>query len=126
MDYFLNLLIVTLTVVSTMNCDVLNRENILQSQIDNLLTELQSTRMDAILYWNLVTLQTCANDYDTSIAVYPDQFGPTATSRAFAIIHGAMYESIYGSCLSNIVCYVSSTTIKFRCGPKKVSQSFEN
>jgi hypothetical protein len=67
--------------------------NPLQPQIDSLLAQLESTKMDAILYWNLVTLQACANDYDTSVTTAPQQLGPPGTSRAFAIIHGAMYDS---------------------------------
>ena len=50
--------------------------------------------MDAILYWNYVTLQSCANDYNIDVATTPDQVGPTTTARAFAIIHGAMYHSV--------------------------------
>ena len=65
----------------------------LQSYIDQLVSELNSISMDAILYWNLVTLQACANDYDVDIALVSDQAGPTAASRALAIIHGAMYEA---------------------------------
>jgi hypothetical protein len=67
--------------------------NPLQPQINSLLAQLESTKMDAILYWNLVALQACANDYDTSVTAAPQQLGPPGTSRAFAIIHGAMYDS---------------------------------
>ena len=74
-----------------MNCDALNRDSAFQDQIDSLLIQLQSTVMDAVLYWNLVLLQACVNDYDTMIAATPDQLGPTTTARAFAIVHGAMY-----------------------------------
>ncbi len=40
------------------------------------------------------TLQSFDNDYDTFLGIIPDQLGPTATLRAFAIIHSAMYESM--------------------------------
>ncbi|CAF5021024.1 unnamed protein product, partial [Rotaria magnacalcarata] len=50
--------------------------------------------MDVILFWNAVLIRAGANDYDTSIVATPDQAGPTTTSRAFAIIHGAMYEAM--------------------------------
>jgi hypothetical protein len=66
----------------------------LQPFIDTLLNEVRSTPMDAVLYWNLVALHAAANDYDTSIVMSPDQPGPLTTSRAFAIIHGAMYDSM--------------------------------
>ncbi|CAF4888314.1 unnamed protein product [Rotaria sp. Silwood1] len=75
-------------------CSVFNRGTVLEEPTDSMIDELQSTQMDAILLWNKVTLQACANDYDPSIAPVPDQIGPAATSRAFAIIHGAMYESL--------------------------------
>jgi hypothetical protein len=94
MHIFLNLLIAILTIVSKTNGAAINRDNDLQPQIKSFLTKLQSTPTDAVLYWNSVALQACANDYDTSIAATPDQPGPTATSRAFAIIHGAMYDSM--------------------------------
>ncbi|CAF3551906.1 unnamed protein product [Rotaria sp. Silwood1] len=75
-------------------CSVFNRGTVLEEATDSMIAELQSTPMDAVLFWNMVTLQACVNDYDRSIAPVPDQIGPTATSRAFAIIHGAMYESL--------------------------------
>ena len=50
--------------------------------------------MDAILYWNLVTLQACANDYDVAVTAVPEQVGPTMTVRALSIIHGAMFEAV--------------------------------
>ena len=73
---------------------ITNRAIILQGNIDMLLAQLQSTSMDPILLWNFVTLQACANDYDISIASIPDQIGPATTTRAFAIIHGAMINSM--------------------------------
>ncbi|CAF1614509.1 unnamed protein product [Adineta ricciae] len=89
-----SLLIFALITVCSINSAAVSRNNGFQSYIDNLLNELESTSMDAILYWNYVTLQTCANDYDPLVAATPDQVGPTGTSRAFAIIHGAMYEAM--------------------------------
>ena len=71
-----------------------DRASIPPSYINTLLAQLQSPPMDPILFWNLVALQACANDYDTSIAPVPDQVGPATTARAFAIIHGAMYNSM--------------------------------
>ena len=94
MDLPPRLLLAILVIVSATQSHLFSRYTISQPQIDSLLDELQSTRMDAVLYWNSVTLQACANDYDPSVAVVPDQVGPTETSRAFAIIHGAMYESM--------------------------------
>ena len=95
MKYPLHLLIVViLTIVSTKNCNGLNYGNPLQSHIDSLLTKLKATPMDAVLYWNFVTLEACANDYDTSITPVPNKMGPTETSRAFAIVHGAMYDAM--------------------------------
>ena len=66
----------------------------LRARIDELLRELLPTRTDAILYWNAVTLDACANDSDPSMVSSPDLVGPTATSPAFAIIHGAMYDAV--------------------------------
>jgi hypothetical protein len=94
MNMLRRLLLSIWVIVSATQSNPLNWYTVLQPQIDSLLDELQSTRMDAVLYWNSVTLQACANDYDQSVAVVPDQVGPTETSRAFAIIHGAMYESV--------------------------------
>ena len=88
------LLIVVSTIIFTENGGALNGGNRLRPQINRLLNELQSTPMDAVLYWNLVALQACGNDYDNSVVPTPDQAGPTATSRAFAIIHGAMYDAM--------------------------------
>ena len=67
----------------------------LQPFIDRALQELNAQDMDAILYWNLVAVQTAGNDFDTAVAARPDQPGPTRTSRAYAIIHGAMYEAAH-------------------------------
>ncbi|CAF0983925.1 unnamed protein product [Rotaria sp. Silwood1] len=70
------------------------RNIILQNHIDSLQLELRSASPDAILFWNQVMLQACANDYDKIVAFRPDQEGPAATARVFAIIHGAMYEAM--------------------------------
>ena len=61
--------------------------------VQTLTTEMNNPATDAILFWNSVMLQACANDYDRTIVPASDQVGPTSTSRAFAIIHGAMYEA---------------------------------
>lgn len=72
------------------------RASISPTHIANLLNQLRSgtTLMDPILVWNLVALQANANDYDQSIVSTKDQDGPTATSRAFAIVHGAMHRAM--------------------------------
>jgi hypothetical protein len=89
----LSVVAIIFTIISGIN-GVTNRASIPSSYITTLLSQLQSAPMDPILFWNLVTLQACANDYDTSIALVPDQEGPATTARAFAIIHGAMYNSM--------------------------------
>jgi hypothetical protein len=94
MNRSMNVLVIVSVVITTAYSGVLQQKSVLQPQIDDLLSQLQSTPMDAVLYWNLVTLEACANDYDTSVAAVPDQIGPTATSSAFAIIHGAMYDAM--------------------------------
>ena len=68
--------------------------NVLLNQAASLLSQFNVPSLDAVLFWNSVLLQTAANDYDALIALTPDQIGPTGTSRAFAIIHGAMYEAL--------------------------------
>jgi len=83
----------TLAIITRTNGNT-NRANISPNHINTLLSELQSQLLDPILFWNLVTLQACANDYDTSIVSTPDQVGPATTTRAFAIIHGAMFNSM--------------------------------
>ena len=50
--------------------------------------------MDTILYWNFVAIQAGAYDYNNALTAVPDQSGPLQTSRAFAIIHGAMYDTL--------------------------------
>jgi hypothetical protein len=83
-------LLIIVFVVSSVYSD---SPNPLQPQINSLLAQLSTSPNDAILYWNSVALQACANDYDTSVTSAPQQLGPTGTSRAFAIIHGAMFDS---------------------------------
>lgn len=65
----------------------------LTGQAKTLLRQLRKDPQDVILFWNGVTLQACSNDYNTDIIQTPDQLGPTTTVRAFAIIHGAMYQT---------------------------------
>ncbi|CAF1378180.1 unnamed protein product [Rotaria magnacalcarata] len=62
--------------------------------INKLLAKMQSSSMDAILLWNLVTLEICANDYDPALVKSPEHGDPARTARAFAIIHGAMYTAM--------------------------------
>ena len=54
--------------------------------------------MNSIRFWNNVTNKLVADDYSYNSATppikKPDQPGPTATSRALAIIHLAMYNVI--------------------------------
>ncbi|CAF4743574.1 unnamed protein product [Rotaria sp. Silwood1] len=59
-----------------------------------LMTQIRTSAMDPILFWNLVMLQACGNDYDPLLVSTPDQYGPGATARAFAIVHGAMHDSM--------------------------------
>ena len=94
MTIFHQLLIVAVITVYRTNCAAVDSGNALRPQIDSLLVELKSTSMDAVLYWNLVALQANANDYDTSVTAPPEQPGPTASTRASAIIHGAMYDAM--------------------------------
>lgn len=49
---------------------------------------------DAVLAWNSVLLQACANDYDPAVVSPPDQAGPTKTARAFAIVHAAIFDAV--------------------------------
>jgi hypothetical protein len=50
----------------------------------------KTTRVDPILEWNEITLDANARDHEKQS---PEQGGPTRTSRAFAIIHLAMYDA---------------------------------
>lgn len=70
------------------------RDLVLQPYIDRLLNKMRSSLADPVLLWNLVLLETCATDYDTLITSPPEQEGPAKTTRAFAIVHGAMYNAI--------------------------------
>jgi hypothetical protein len=47
---------------------------------------------DPVLFWNGVMLQAAVNDY--AIGAPGLQFGPTRTSRAFAIVQGAVYDAV--------------------------------
>src|SRR5262245_7300108 len=47
---------------------------------------------DAILQWNAVALDVVRHDYD--LGHTPDQGGPTAASRALAIVHAALYDAV--------------------------------
>ncbi|WP_406699902.1 chloroperoxidase [Singulisphaera sp. Ch08] len=49
---------------------------------------------DAVLDWNAVLLQACANDYDPAVVSPPDQRGPERTARAFAIVHVAIFDAV--------------------------------
>ena len=49
---------------------------------------------DAVLDWNAALLQANANDFDPAVVPTPDQKGPTGTSRAFAIVHAAIYDAV--------------------------------
>jgi hypothetical protein len=49
---------------------------------------------DAVLDWNAALLQANANDYDPTVVKTPDEKGPTGTSRAFAIVHAAIYDAV--------------------------------
>jgi hypothetical protein len=55
---------------------------------------MASTTGDAVLDWNAVLLQANANDFDPNIVASPDQRGPTRSSRAFAIVHAAIYDAV--------------------------------
>lgn len=52
--------------------------------------------IDPILYWNGVTLEVHRRDFSGD-RVLPEVQGPTATSRAFAMIHLAMRDAWIGS-----------------------------
>lgn len=54
---------------------------------------IDSHLKDPAMFWNMVTLQAAANDYDPDVTKTPNQRGPTSTSRAFAIIYGCIYEA---------------------------------
>jgi hypothetical protein len=54
--------------------------------------------MDAILLWNSIALEVHRRDFTPdrilSPAPMPEQGGPTRTSRAFAIVHAAMFDAV--------------------------------
>ena len=66
----------------------------LNSTTNALLQQFQSTPMDVVLTWNLVSLQTISNDFNPEIISGLDQPGAGRVSRALAIIHAAMYEAM--------------------------------
>lgn len=70
-----------------------NPNSDLRSSINYLLDQLKGNSMDAVLFWNLVAMEASANDFNPSITATPQQNGPTYSSRALAIIHGAMYDA---------------------------------
>ena len=47
---------------------------------------------DPVLLWNAVALDAVADDY--AVGVDPEQKGPTATARALAIVHAAIYDAV--------------------------------
>jgi hypothetical protein len=47
---------------------------------------------DPVLYWNAVALQAAVTDH--GIGAPGLQFGPTRTSRAFAIVQGAVFDAV--------------------------------
>lgn len=47
---------------------------------------------DAILDWNAVACEAVALDYTGTFGL-PEQYGPTSTSRALAIVHAAMFDA---------------------------------
>ena len=47
-----------------------------------------------LLLWNHVALDATALDHSTSSGSFGEQFGPTRTSRALAIVHLAMFEAV--------------------------------
>jgi PAP2 superfamily/Vanadium chloroperoxidase N-terminal domain len=53
---------------------------------------MTGSNTDAVLYWNDIALQTVSADHSSSSL--KEQFGPTRTSRALAIVSVAMYDAI--------------------------------
>jgi hypothetical protein len=49
--------------------------------------------VDAILEWNAITLEANRIDHSPTLGGRFEQPGPTRTARAFAIVHGAMYDA---------------------------------
>src|SRR5689334_14617027 len=87
------LIMIVLLLLLTTN-QVIVQGDTLESTTNMLLQTLQSTPMDAVLIWNLVTIQTIANDYDPDVTLSLEQGGGQLVSRALAMIHGAMYEAM--------------------------------
>jgi hypothetical protein len=67
--------------------------------------------LDSILHWNGVALDVARRDYsspDPDIPPEPDQPGPTYASRAFAIVHLAMYDAYAAvDTAASLVTYLS-------------------
>ena len=93
--------------------------NGLNSSIEMLLGELDSSSTDVALFWNIVALEANANDADTSIFIRPNQPGPTNAGRALAIIHGAMYEA------ANVFYTISAPVFPLEDLPDKAGLSNE-
>lgn len=54
----------------------------------------ESSSVVYLLAWNHVALDASALDHSTLSTSFGEQFGPTRTSRAFAIAHLAMFEAV--------------------------------
>lgn len=76
------------------NNPITNHYVLVQHHINTLVAQIQTGSMDPILFWNLVMLQACGNDYNPLLVSAPDQYGPGATARAFAIVHSAIHDSM--------------------------------
>lgn len=50
-------------------------------------------RSDPVLLWNEITLAACVDDHSGTFGA-PSQGGPTRASRAFAIVHLAIYDAV--------------------------------
>jgi hypothetical protein len=52
---------------------------------------LEMVDRDVVLYWNSVAMEAVAQDFSTDET--PEQKGPTATSRAMAMVHIGMHDA---------------------------------
>jgi vanadium chloroperoxidase len=77
-----------------MGCEgVIVREHYLD--IPTILTgRLEMVDRDVVLYWNSVAMEAVAQDFSTDET--PEQKGPTATSRAMAMVHIGMHDAYLG------------------------------
>lgn len=69
--------------------------------------------MDAILFWNQVSLDAIKTDFSSDKPDAPissEQGGPTRTSRALAIVHLAMYDAYIGI-VSGGATYLTYTSV---------------